>query len=196
MARGELIGPPRMTPRKTIVVPVIRACRRPSSRRNCWGSSAPASISSSLPCASRPTGSAILFTTRSRAPVFYLPEYLHQEPMRVLRLFAGFRLPGFAKALRVFRHDLVRDFTVTASAKPGQALVLAAEWPQGGAWLHAHFIHTPASATRYASLLTGVGLTQLGARQATSGPRRNGSLPKSLPRHAGRSPARRPASTG
>lgn len=95
-----------------------------------------------------------------KAPVFYLPEYLHQEPMRVLRaLFAGFRLPGFAKALRVFRHDLVRDFTRNRFRRFGQALVLAAEWPQGGAWLHAHFIHTPASATRYASLLTGVGWT-------------------------------------
>lgn len=34
--------------------------------------------------------------------------------------------------------------------------MLAAEWPDGGEWLHAHFIHTPASVTAYASMLTGV----------------------------------------
>lgn len=95
-----------------------------------------------------------------KAPVFYLPEYLHQEPMRVLRaLFAGFRRPGFAKAFRAFRRDLFRDFTRNRFRRFGQALVLAAEWPRGGGWLHAHFIHTPASATRYASLLTGVDWT-------------------------------------
>jgi glycosyltransferase involved in cell wall biosynthesis len=37
----------------------------------------------------------------------------------------------------------------------GQALVLAAEMPAGARWLHAHFIHTPASVTAYASLITG-----------------------------------------
>ena len=34
--------------------------------------------------------------------------------------------------------------------------MLAHEWPDGGAWLHAHFIHTPASVARYASIMTGV----------------------------------------
>ena len=38
----------------------------------------------------------------------------------------------------------------------GQAAVLAAEWPEGGHWLHAHFIHTPASVAAYASQITGI----------------------------------------
>lgn len=92
-----------------------------------------------------------------RAPVFYLPEYLHQEPLRVLKaLFASLRRPGFRKALHAFVPDLKRDFTRNRFRRFGQGLVLAAEWPEGGEWLHAHFIHTPASATRYASLLTGI----------------------------------------
>jgi glycosyltransferase involved in cell wall biosynthesis len=92
-----------------------------------------------------------------KAPVFYLPEYLHQEPLRVLKaLFAGLRRPGLRKALHAFVPDLKRDFTRNRFRRFGQGLVLAAEWPEGGQWLHAHFIHTPASATRYASLLTGI----------------------------------------
>jgi glycosyltransferase involved in cell wall biosynthesis len=92
-----------------------------------------------------------------RAPVLYLPEYLHQEPMRVLRaLSVGLLRPGFWPALGAFLGDLGRDFTRNRLRRFGQGLVLAAEWPQGAAWLHAHFIHTPASATRYASLITGI----------------------------------------
>ena len=55
--------------------------------------------------------------------------------------------------------DLARDPTRNRLRRFGQALVLAAEWPAGGEWLHAHFIHTPASATRYASLITGIAWT-------------------------------------
>ena len=94
------------------------------------------------------------------APVSYLPEYLHDEPWRVLKaLFAGARRSGFRKAFRVFRRDLGRDLSRNRFRRFGQALVLAAEWPEGGEWLHAHFIHTPASVARYASLLTGVAWT-------------------------------------
>ncbi|MBS0563708.1 MAG: glycosyltransferase family 4 protein [Proteobacteria bacterium] len=93
-----------------------------------------------------------------RAPVLYLPEYLYQEPLRVLRaLAAGLRRPGFAAAFAAFRGDLRHDLTPNRIRRFGQALVLAAEWPEGAGWLHAHFIHTPASVARYASLLTGVG---------------------------------------
>ncbi|WP_102224832.1 glycosyltransferase [Acidimangrovimonas sediminis] len=93
-----------------------------------------------------------------RAPVMYLPEYLHQEPLRVLRaVFAARRRPGLGAAFRAFRADLARDLTRNRVRRFGQALVLAAEWPGGGDWLHAHFIHTPASVARYASLLTGTG---------------------------------------
>ena len=92
-----------------------------------------------------------------RARVVYLPEYLHEEPLRVLRaLFAGWSKPGFKPLLRRFWADLRRDLTRNRFRRLGQALVLAHEWPDAGEWLHAHFIHTPASVTTYASIMTGV----------------------------------------
>ncbi len=92
-----------------------------------------------------------------RARVSYLPEYLHEEPLRVLRaLRKTCRLPGFGKALSSFWKDLKRDFSRNRFRRFGQAAVLVAEWPQGGKWLHAHFIHTPASVARYASEISGI----------------------------------------
>ena len=92
-----------------------------------------------------------------RAPVRYLPEYLHDEPGRVARALASAILkPGFWRALPLFLGDLARDRTRNRVRRFGQALVLAAEWPRDAGWLHAHFIHTPASATRYASVITGI----------------------------------------
>ncbi|NGN42870.1 glycosyltransferase [Mesorhizobium sp. CGMCC 1.15528] len=92
-----------------------------------------------------------------RAPVHYLPEYLHQEPLRVARsLLACLPRAGFWRALRSLAADLPRDFTRNRVRRFGQALVLAAEWPADAGWLHAHFVHTPASVTRYASLLRGL----------------------------------------
>ncbi len=92
-----------------------------------------------------------------RAPVHYLPEYLHQEPSRVARsLLACLPRPGFWRALRSLAADLPRDFSRNRVRRFGQALVLAAEWPADAGWLHAHFVHTPASVTRYASLLRGL----------------------------------------
>lgn len=89
-----------------------------------------------------------------RAPVVYLPEYLHGEPARVFRaLLACLPRGGFWQAMAALLRDLPRDFTRNRVRRFGQALVLAAEWPDGGQWLHAHFAHTPASATRYASLI-------------------------------------------
>jgi glycosyltransferase involved in cell wall biosynthesis len=92
-----------------------------------------------------------------KAPVHYLPEYLHEEPWRVFRsLLACLTKPGFVRAARAFVSDLRRDRTRNRFRRFGQALVLAAEWPGEAEWLHAHFIHTPASVTAYASLLRGV----------------------------------------
>ncbi|MFS8145863.1 glycosyltransferase [Rhizobium sp. BR 249] len=91
-----------------------------------------------------------------KARVVYLPEYLHEEPIRVLKgLVAGFSKPGFKALIKRFLADLKRDISRNRFRRLGQALVLAREWPDGGEWLHAHFIHTPASVTEYASILTG-----------------------------------------
>lgn len=91
------------------------------------------------------------------ASVSYLPEYLHEEPMRVLRaLWACHQKPGFSKALRQFFHDLRHDMTRNRFRRFGQAAVLAHEWPADGGWLHVHFIHTPASVAVYTHLITDI----------------------------------------
>jgi glycosyltransferase involved in cell wall biosynthesis len=92
-----------------------------------------------------------------KARVVYLPEYLHEEPLRVLKgLATSFGKPGFGALMRRFFKDLPRDISRNRFRRLGQAMVLAHEWPDQGQWLHAHFIHTPASVTEYTSLLTGV----------------------------------------
>ncbi len=92
------------------------------------------------------------------APVTYLPEYLHDEPMRVVRSWWKMRRRPQYKVLRkAFLADYRKDRSRNRVRRFGQALVLAAEFPADADWLHAHFIHTPASVTLYASLLLDVG---------------------------------------
>jgi len=94
---------------------------------------------------------------RLRAAVLYLPEYLHREPVRVLRaLVRAIGRPGFGRALRAWFGDLLRDPTPNRARRFGQALVLSEELPPSVRRLHAHFLHTPASVARYTALLTGL----------------------------------------
>ncbi len=91
------------------------------------------------------------------APVSYLPEYLYQEPGRVLRGWrAARRLAGYRAALAAWRRDLRRDPTPNRIRRFGQAMVLARELPADVARLHAHFLHTPASVARYAAMMRGL----------------------------------------
>jgi len=93
---------------------------------------------------------------RIKASVSYLPEYLHEEPVRVLRgVISGLGRRGFLRVLRTFLKDLRRDPTRNRLRRFGQALVAARELPHEVRHLHAHFIHTPASVARYAAHLTG-----------------------------------------
>lgn len=95
-----------------------------------------------------------------KAPVYYLPEYLHESPLRVMQaVFRCLKLPGFKAAFKNFLSDLRRDLTRNRIRRFGQAAVLAAEWPEAGQWLHAHFIHTPASVAAYTSSIRGIGWT-------------------------------------
>lgn len=88
------------------------------------------------------------------ASVTYLPEYLYQAPMRVIAsLRAARRLPGWSAAWAEFRRDFRRDPTPNRLRRFGQAAVLAQELGDDVARLHAHFLHTPASVTRYAAML-------------------------------------------
>jgi len=88
----------------------------------------------------------------------YLPEYLYQEPLRVLRsLFRVARSRRFWRAARVWFGDLLRDRTLNRIRRFGQAAVLAAELPAETRFLYAHFLHTPASVARYTALIRDIG---------------------------------------
>lgn len=92
-----------------------------------------------------------------KAPVNYLPEYLYRELGRVFRAWRKVRQwPTYKSTWDLWRRDLKRDLTPNRIRRFGQALVLAAELPEDTAHLHAHFLHTPASVTRYAALLRGL----------------------------------------
>jgi glycosyltransferase involved in cell wall biosynthesis len=94
---------------------------------------------------------------RVTARTVYLPEYLKDDPRRV---FDGWRkarrLPGYALARKKFLADFWRDPTANRVRRWGQAMVLAAELPPSIDRLYAHFLHTPASVTRYAAALRGL----------------------------------------
>ncbi|MEW9806570.1 glycosyltransferase [Mesorhizobium sp. ZMM04-5] len=93
-----------------------------------------------------------------KARVRYLPEYLYQEPSRVLKgLGHAMRLPGFGRALRLWLSHLLRDPTPNRVRRFGQAAVLAREAAPDLAFVYAHFLHTPSSVALYASMMRGVG---------------------------------------
>lgn len=106
----------------------------------------------------RPTDKAVHpVHAEIKAPVHYLPEYLRDDLPRVLRAWWRVRsLPGYARARNTWLRDLWRDRTANRVRRFGQALVLARELGADVVRLHAHFLHTPASVTRYAALLRGL----------------------------------------
>jgi len=92
-----------------------------------------------------------------KAPVTYLPEYLHQHPGTVFGAWRrARRLPGYREAWRLWRKDLRRDRTRNRIRRFGQAMVLASSLPPGTRHIYAHFLHTPASVARYAAAMTGL----------------------------------------
>jgi glycosyltransferase involved in cell wall biosynthesis len=89
-----------------------------------------------------------------KARILYLPEYLLLEPLRVLRAWLRQRKnPNYSRSRNLWLRDLVRDPTPNRIRRFGQALVLAEELPADIVRLHVHFLHTPASVTRYAAVL-------------------------------------------
>lgn len=94
---------------------------------------------------------------RIAAPVLYLPERLREDPGRVARaLAAARRMPGWPAARAALAADLARAPAPDRLRRFAQGCVLAAELPADVGWLHAHFLHTPASVARTAALLTGL----------------------------------------
>ena len=97
---------------------------------------------------------------RITAPVHYLPEYLRDEPGRVLRALGRLILrhpTGLARTALGWLRDLWRDRTANRGRRFGQALVLAAELPADVPFVYVHFLHTPASVGRYAAAIRGIG---------------------------------------
>ncbi|RYE85323.1 MAG: hypothetical protein EOP19_09640 [Hyphomicrobiales bacterium] len=87
----------------------------------------------------------------------YLPEYLYQEPLRVLKGWRIARkLPGYGAAFRKFIADFRRDPTPNRGRRFGQALVMAAELPDDTGLIYVHFLHTPGSVARYAAEMRGL----------------------------------------
>ena len=92
-----------------------------------------------------------------QAPVRYLPEYLYQEPGRVLRAWQRVRhWPTYEATRRLWLRDLRRDPTPNRGRRFGQALVLAHELSPDVGLIYAHYLHTPASVARYAARLRGL----------------------------------------
>ena len=104
---------------------------------------------------------------RSRRRSTYLPEYLHDEPARVLRALAR-RAPPARLPRRRARPSAP---TSRATARATACAASARRWcsrpscRRDIARLHAHFLHTPASVTRYAALMRGLPWSVLGARE-------------------------------
>ncbi|MGI9419395.1 MAG: glycosyltransferase family 4 protein, partial [Geminicoccaceae bacterium] len=91
------------------------------------------------------------------ADVRYLPEYLYQEPLRVLRAWWRVRRwPGYRALVSLWLKDLRRDRTANRVRRFGQALVFAAEMVETIDIVYVHYLHTPASVARYAALLKGL----------------------------------------
>lgn len=86
------------------------------------------------------------------APVYYLPEYVHDDIPRVLGAFMRVCWkPGFWRAVKSFGRDLWRDPTRNRMRRFAQAMVMAQQMPDSVQHYYTHFIHTPASVTYYAS---------------------------------------------
>ncbi len=91
-----------------------------------------------------------------KAPKRYLPEYLYQQPLRVFRAKLWcLSKPGFWRAYCVFIKDLIRDRTPNRIRRFGQAMVMAREFAPNCDHIYVHFLHTPGSVARYASIITG-----------------------------------------
>jgi len=92
-----------------------------------------------------------------RAPLSYMPEYLHQEPGRIFRAWRRVRRkPGYRAAKAALVRDFFRHPTPNRLRNFGQAMVLADELPADVKWLHAHFLHAPATVVRYAAMTSGL----------------------------------------
>ena len=108
----------------------------------------------SLHALRQPSHDAALTQYKVSARCQYLPEYLHDEPLAVLKAIASARkLPGFEAAVALFLRHIRRDFSRARVRRFGQACVLATRLGPDVRHVHAHFAHSPASVARYAAMM-------------------------------------------
>lgn len=87
-----------------------------------------------------------------KAPISYLPEYLHREPLRVFKSWTKVRhLKGYKTAFKIWISNLIKDPSRNRIRRFGQAMVLANELPKNIQHIHSHFLHTPTTVAFYAS---------------------------------------------
>jgi len=90
------------------------------------------------------------------APVYYLPEYVHDDWPRVLSACLRLSLRGrFWRALARLAADLLHDPTPNRLRRFAQAAVMTVEMPSSVRHYYVHFIHTPASVGYYSSIMSG-----------------------------------------
>jgi glycosyltransferase involved in cell wall biosynthesis len=112
----------------------------------------------SLHALRNPGEDAALTRYRLQTHCQYLPEYLHDAPISVLRaVMSSVRLPGFHRAWTLFRRDLAKDPSRARFRRFGQACVLANSIKSHARHIYCHFSHSPASVTRYAAALLSIG---------------------------------------
>ena len=127
--------------------------------------------------------------SRSTAAIVYLPEYLKDDPLRVLRgwlegappaRLCRARAPSSSPTCGAIR-------TPNRMRRLGQALVLAAELPAAIERLYAHFLHTPASVDALRRDHARPAVERVGARQGHLDQRRRGRSRASSPTAPGSS---------
>jgi glycosyltransferase involved in cell wall biosynthesis len=112
----------------------------------------------SLHALRNPGADAALTRYRLQTHCQYLPEYLHDAPVSVLRaVMSSVRLPGFHRAWTLFRRDLAKDTSRARFRRFGQACVLANSINSHARHIYCHFSHSPASVTRYAAAMLSIG---------------------------------------
>ena len=91
------------------------------------------------------------------AEVLYLPEYLKDDRERVKKAQQWAKgQENYKKLRKAFEQDRLKDRSAGLFRRLGQAIVLAHELPRDITHLHTHYLHVPATVTRYAALLTGL----------------------------------------
>ncbi|MCA3269257.1 MAG: colanic acid biosynthesis glycosyltransferase WcaL, partial [Thalassospira sp.] len=78
-------------------------------------------------------------------PVLYLPEYLHLEPLRLLRALLRGR---WGRVPRSLKPDAWRRW--------GQSVVASAELPRTVQGIYAHFLHSPSTVAEQVAAMRGV----------------------------------------